>query len=90
MAQPNDASTCTGRGGADGDHCCYVRGEVCEFLIENYEGRRWACGLMAELGNWNKVHRDPRYQPIKEVMLLGDGLCGDWQPFAGQCCNEVR
>jgi hypothetical protein len=81
---------CHGTGGANGDHCCYVRGKVCDFLIENYEGRRFACSLRAELGDWDLVHADPRYAPVKEVMVLGDGLCGDWQPQAGVCCNEVR
>ena len=23
---------CNGRGGLNGDHCCYIDGEVCEFL----------------------------------------------------------
>jgi hypothetical protein len=82
--------TCTGRGQAGGGHCCWVKGEVCEFLIENHEDRRYACSLRVELGDWDKVHADPRYAPIKEVMLLGDGLCGDWQPQAGVCCNEAR
>ncbi len=81
---------CTGRGDIDGGHCCYVRGEVCEFLVENHERRRFACGLMVELGDWSKVHADPRYAPIKAVMLLGDGLCGEWQPAVDVCCNEVR
>lgn len=81
---------CTGRGGANGDHCCYVNGKVCDYLIENTEGRRFACALRVELGNWKKVHRDPRYAPIKEVMLLGDGVCGDWMPGPDVCCNEVR
>jgi hypothetical protein len=81
---------CSGRGDATGGHCCWVRGEVCEFLIENHEGRRFACGLRVELGDWQKVHDDPRYAPIAAVMILGDGLCGDWQPDPNQCCNEVR
>ena len=25
-------TVCTGRGGLNGDHCCYMDGEVCEFL----------------------------------------------------------
>jgi hypothetical protein len=83
---------CVGRGGKDGGHCCWVAGEVCEFLIENHEDRRYACGLRAELGSWEKVHADPRYAPVAAVMLVpnGDGLCGDWQPQPGVCCNEAR
>ena len=82
-------ATCTGRGQADGGHCCWVRGTVCEFLIENHDGRRFACGLMAELGDWDKVHADPRYAPMA-INFADTGLCGDWQPFAGQCCDEAR
>ena len=80
---------CTGRGDADGGHCCWVAGKVCEFLIENHEGRRFACGLMVELGDWQLVHIDGRYAPIAETFAV-EGLCGDWQPPAGQCCREVR
>lgn len=82
-------AVCTGRGDATGGHCCWVAGQVCEFLVENHEGRRYACGLMVELGDWNLVHADPRYAPIAEVMV-DEGLCGTWQPPAGQCCREVR
>ena len=82
-------SACTGRGDAEGGHCCWIKGKVCEFLIENHEGRRFACGLMVELGTWEKVHTDPRYAPIAESFGV-EGLCGDWQPLAGQCCNEAR
>jgi hypothetical protein len=81
--------TCTGRGDATGGHCCWVKGEVCEFLVENVDGRRFACGLRVELGDWAKVHADPRYAPIA-VIFKDEGLCGDWQPVAGQCCNEAR
>lgn len=67
--------TCHGNGE---DHCCYVRGEVCEFLEENtIEGRRWVCGLLRELGSWDKVHEDPRY--IDRVQPAWDGFdCGTW------------
>jgi hypothetical protein len=80
---------CKGIGTADGGHCCWVHGEVCDFLIENHEGRRFACGLRAELGSWEKVHADPRYAPMA-IVFEDEGLCGDWQPQAGVCCNEVR
>ena len=80
---------CTGRGDADGGHCCWVNGKVCEFLIENHEGRRFACALRVELGNWPKVHADVRYEPLR-IHWEGSPLCGDWQPEAGVCCREVR
>ena len=80
---------CTGRGDLSDDHCCYVSGKVCQFLIENHGGRRFACGLMAELGDWEKVHTDPRYAPLA-IHWEGQPLCGEWQPKVSQCCREVR
>ena len=29
---------CTGRGDTDGGHCCWVRGELCEFLFTDRGG----------------------------------------------------
>ena len=80
------AEHCTGRGD-NGKHCCWVAGKVCEHLETNVEGRNFSCSLRRELGSWEAVHEDPRYQPIAEVMKLGDGLCGDWQPRPGECCR---
>lgn len=81
---------CTGRGGTHPNrHCCYVQGKVCEFLIEDHKGRRFACGLMAELGSWDKVHADPRYA-LLAIHWKGQPLCGDWQPKPGTCCLEVH
>jgi hypothetical protein len=89
-------AVCTGRGDASGGHCCWIKGKVCEFLIENPSGvqtpdqdRRFACGLMVELGDWDKVHADPRYNPLA-IVFAPEGLCGDWQDKAGTCCNEPR
>jgi hypothetical protein len=83
--------TCHGNGDT---HCCYVAGEVCEFLEEaTVPGRRWACGLRRELGDWQRVHADPRYQPIHEHWLsVGAQDCGDFRGIIragrliGQCC----
>jgi len=82
---------CTGRGTAGGSHCCYVAGKVCDFLIDNVTvgPARFRCGLMLELGSWDKVHADPRYQPLKDHWE-GQPLCGDWQPKSGTCCLEDR
>ena len=81
--------TCTGRGGIGDTHGGWVSGTVCGFLIENHEGRRFACSLRAELGSWDKVHADPRYAPLA-IHFADIGLCGGWQPEADTCCNEVR
>lgn len=55
---------CDGMGNCYGDHCCYVNGAPCPFLrIDDpaLAPRKYACGLVAELGNWNRVENDPRY-----------------------------
>ena len=53
-------------GNAD-DHCCYVDGEVCEYLEENtVPGRRWACGLLVKYGSWAAMNASPEYQEIGE------------------------
>lgn len=83
---------CVGRGGADGGHCCWVNGKVCKYLeISTVPGRRFACGLRRELGSWEEVHKDPRYQPIQEHWdKVGIESCGAWQPSVGICCREER
>jgi hypothetical protein len=83
--------TCTGRGAADGDHCCHVGGVRCPHLRDDVPGRRWACGLRLELGSWESVHADARYAPIQAAWdLCGITSCGAWQPAPGECCEEVR
>lgn len=69
--------------------CCFVAGARCPFLEENtVPGRRWVCGLRRELGNWDKVHNDPRYlATVKpEWEKTGTKDCGDFGPAEGQCC----
>jgi len=65
---------CDGNGNSR-EHCCWIRtpsganeGEynTCPHLIRNWRDetgrrRKWACGLRAELGNWDDVLADPRY-----------------------------
>ena len=57
--------TCTGLG-ADGDHCCYQRGVRCVHLVENVEGRRYACGLLIKYGSWQTMNTSPEYQTVGE------------------------
>jgi len=71
------------------EHCCWVAGQRCRYLVENVDGRRWACGLRAALGSWEAVHADPGY--IEHVQSEWDKLgviesCGAWGPGTGQCC----
>lgn len=78
---------CTGT--AEGDHCCYVNGERCRYLVENVDGRRYACGLRVELGSWDAVHADSGYQ--EHVQSVWDSLglgytCGSWKPQPGEAC----
>lgn len=77
------------------EHCCWVEGKVCEFLeIDTLPDRHWVCKLRRQLGSWEKVHADPRYQSVHNVWVrLGTPDCGDFfggvQPdgsIEGQCC----
>ena len=73
--------------GTSDDHCCWLAGKVCEFLEEDtVPGRRWACGLYRELGSWDAVHTDHRYEPVKVFLEPHGFLCGDW-PTPGVHCG---
>ena len=71
-------------------HCCYVRGAECEHLIRDYtdengQHRDFACGLYAELRDWDKVLADPRYPDA-----WAEGVnCRDWPegPEKWRGCN---
>lgn len=68
-------------------HCCYVAGEVCQFLSENIvPGRRWACSLFVELGDWSLVHQDQRYIERVQPHWITSGTpdCGTW--IGPGCC----
>ena len=83
---------CLGNGN---DHCCYIRGEPCPFLIFEYVDetghfRKWACGLRAKYGNWDAVLADPEYQKVTDGAWHGDLNCRDWPdalegPNRGSC-----
>lgn len=85
---------CTGRGDASGDHCCYVRGEVCRYLLDNGPDseRRFECSLRKELGSWEAVHEHPGYKANVQRVWdeVGIESCGAWQPREGECCREPR
>lgn len=79
---------CTGLG-ADGDHCCYQAGQRCPHLRENEGGRRYACGLMLELGSWEAMNADPRYEPIgRHWESIGQpfNYCETFNPMF--CCRR--
>jgi len=72
------------------EHCCWVAGKVCEFLEENTEeGFRWSCGLRRELGSWDTVLTDPRYQPLKIHFERNGYNCKTWSSErCGLCGNK--
>lgn len=80
---------CSGNGV---DHCCWLKGRVCPHLEENtVEGRRWACGLRRELGDWDLVLVDSRYVDEVAIVLEPKGVnCRDY-PYDKPCnsCEVV-
>jgi hypothetical protein len=64
--------------------------EACQYLEEyTVPGRRWACGLYRQHGDWQKVHIDPRYlanvKPYWDTTELAGQECGEW-PRPGVSC----
>jgi len=76
-----DYQFCDGLGDARGDHCCWLEGTPCPHLqVDGPTGRRYACGLLVELGSWDAVHADARYlADVKPVWdRTGTVGCGPW------------
>jgi len=82
---------CLGNGN---DHCCWIKGKECKFIIRNYTDenghfRKWACSLRAELGDWDKVLADPRWKAEVEGSWVSGLNCRDWPdgegPNKGTC-----
>lgn len=70
------------------DHCCYIKGRSCPLLItdytdENGHHRKWACSLRAELGNWDAVLADPRWQAVTKNAWREGLNCRDWPDGEG-------
>jgi len=61
-------------------------GKPCPHLEENtVPGHRWTCGLRRELGNWDAVLADPRYQDFPGSVYEPAGInCRDW-PNGNPC-----
>ncbi len=83
--------TCTGLG-ANGDHCCYVAGVRCEYLVENEGGRRYACGLLLKYGTWEAMNSSPEYKPVGDYWVSKHNpfnYCETFDPAF--CCRpELR
>lgn len=75
--------------GNSNDHCCYLKGKACSYVEENtVEGRRWACGLRRELGDWDLVLKDPRYIDNVKPKLQEGVTCKDWPDSPSTKCFE--
>lgn len=85
---------CTGRGDTDGGHCCYINGEVCQFLFTDRGGTP-RCKLFSE---WGKLDLNNEWvnSPIGSwfASRYPGYECGDWpqnipavmESQAGKCC----
>ena len=89
--------TCTGLGAfveskGEIDHCCYWDGSRCEYLVENVDGRRYACGLLIKYGSWQIMNTSPEYQAVGEFWAshaLPFNYCETFDPSF--CCRpELR
>lgn len=87
---------CTGTGD-NGDHCCYIAGEVCEFLFINRGGVP-RCTLIDE---WGRLADNPKWVAAPVGQWFADNHpgfdCGDWpqripqvmRTAIGLCCWGV-
>ena len=96
-----DLQLCDGAGGPEGLHCCSVPNSMdpmdgshdCPHLvIDGPTGRRYACGLYTELGDWALVHADPRYLAEPGAMWDQRGVdhCGDWMGARRETAVAIR
>ena len=79
---------CNGRGSA-GDHCCYINGEVCEFLSADNEGTP-RCSLFQK---WGSLYDDPVWRNAPAGRYFAEHYpgfeCGDWpQNIPGVMARE--
>lgn len=82
---PQGQTNCHGNGA---DHCCYWNGEPCPYLEQDtIPGRRWVCGLMRELGDWDLVHEDPRYLNDVQPLWRDEDPLWDWLWQQGVRCG---
>lgn len=81
---------CQGRGDTNGDHCCWINGQVCQFLDTSDNIPR--CSM------WNKMHQK-RYKDSPIGQWMAENYpgkdCKDWPqnipevmtaPGANLCC----
>lgn len=69
------------------DHCCYIHGVQCQYLVENQAGRRWACSLKIKYNDWDSVLASDEYRQDVAPKLKPMGInCRDW-PGPGNHCG---
>ena len=88
---------CTGKGDTDGGHCCWINGELCQFLFTDRGGTP-RCKLHAEWGNLTELAEWVNAPIGQWFTERHPGFeCGDWpqnipeaMALDGRCCwNEV-
>jgi len=66
------------------DHCCIFAGVVCKYLeVDTMPERHWVCGLMRELGDWDKVIASDQYQ--KDIIPLLEKHIWPFYPVKYNC-----
>ena len=88
-----DLETCDGNGR---DHCYWHHPDVtggdridCQWIEKDtVPGRQWSCGLLRQLGTWEKVYLE---SPIVTLLVEEFGAnCGDWpQNIPKIVCNQL-
>jgi len=84
--------------GTTEDHCCWLFGEVCQYLRRAPQGSeyKWRCSLREQVNSWDDVYQMQEYQtnvqPKLDAMGYGDIGCGDWPPPGTVChdCGENK
>ena len=74
------------------DHCCWLAGAVCaHFDPDPPDTAGGFCALRTELGDWAKVHADPRWLRDVGPALARGGIadCGSW-PTTGTRCGTCQ
>lgn len=78
------------------EHCCWLgQAGECPYVKTTSQGKRrkegffWQCSLRTELGDWEKVHEDPRYLEVVRPVWdrLGVPDCGGWPQNSSVGCD---
>lgn len=65
-----------------GAECCYVENTPCKHLDGDL------CSLRVELGSWEKVHADPRYQEYPAPIWRRKGIADCGVFICAHCWGE--